>query len=125
MTGVGYDQLQTIIDSADRSLPVCEFREQYFEDVGQYTDAYTPESGIDGYGRWQHVIIPFKFNDESVLYFDPYIQFFHDLDTLDESGAMDVPFSAFNEWWSRPEKRWALWVEPMEQQTLTADFGET
>lgn len=108
MTGVDYDQLQTIIDSEDRSLPVCEFHEQYFEDVGQFTDEYTPEPGLDGFGRWQHVIIPFKFNEETVLYFDPYIQFFHNLDTLDETGAMNVPFSAFNEWWSRPEKRWAL-----------------
>lgn len=124
MTGVGYDQLQTIIDSEDRSLPVCEFHEQYFEDIGQHTDEYTPEPGIDGFGRWQHVVIPFKFNTDTVLYFDPFIQFFHNLDTLDESGAMNVPIQSFNEWWSRPEKRWALWVEPMEQQTLAAAFGD-
>lgn len=124
MTGVKYDQLQTIINSEDRSLPVCEFHEQYFEDISQHTDEYTPEPGIDGFGRWPHVVIPFKFNSDTVLYFDPYIQFFHDLDTLDESGAMSVPGQSFHEWWSRPEKRWALWVEPMEQQTLTAAFGD-
>lgn len=79
---------------------------------------------MDGFGSWKHVIIPFKFNDNSVLYFDPYIQFYNDLDALDESGALQVPIQAFNEWWSRPEKRWALWAEPMEQQTLTSDFGD-
>lgn len=123
MTGVDYDQLQTIIDSEDRSLPVCEFHSQYFEDIGQHTDGYTPEPGMDGFGRWQHVVIPFKFNDDTVLYFDPFIQFYHDLDTLEESGAMEVPIRAFNEWWSRPEKRWALWIEPMEQRTLESAFG--
>lgn len=123
MTGVGYDQLQTIIDSENRSLPVYEFHEQYFEDVDHHTDDYTPEPGMDGFGRWKHVVIPFTFNDNDALYFDPYLQFFHDLDTLDESGAMNVPIQAFNEWWSRPEKRWALWVEPMEQQTLTSAVG--
>lgn len=125
MTGVSYSELQTIIESDDRSLPVCELHQQYFEDIGRFTDAYTPEPGIDGYGGWQHVVIPFKFNDESVLYFDPYIHFFHNLDTIDESGAMEVPYGPFNEWWSRPEKRWALWVEPAEQQTLSANFGDT
>lgn len=120
MTGAGYDQLETIIDSENRSLPVCEFHEQYFEDIGQHTDGYTPEPGMDGFGRWRHVVIPFKFNDDTVLYFDPYIQFFHNLNTISESGAMNVPIQAFNEWWTRPEKRWALWVEPMEQQTLAA-----
>ena len=120
MTGVGYDQLQSIIESDNRSLPVCEFHEQYFEDIGQHTDEYTPEPGLDGFGRWKHVIVPFKINTDTVLYFDPYIQFFHDIDTLDESGAMNVPINSFNEWWSRPEKRWALWVEPMKQQTLTS-----
>ncbi len=123
MTGVGYDQLQSIIESEDRSLPVCELHEQYFEDIGQYTDAYTPEPGMDGFGRWPHVVIPFKFNDNTVLYFDPYIHFFHDLNTLDDSGAIDVPFQPFNEWWARPNKRWALWVEPMEQQTLAGAFN--
>lgn len=124
MTGVGYDQLQTIIESDDRSLPLCEFHEQYFEDVGQHTDEYTPEPGLDGYGRWKHIIVPFKINTDTVLYFDPYIQFFHNLDDLDESGAMNVPINSFNEWWSRPEKRWTLWIEPMKQQTLTSALGD-
>lgn len=123
MTGVDYDQLQTIIDSEDRSFPVCELHEQYFEDIGQHTEVYTPEPGIDGFGRWPHVVIPFKFNSDNVLYFDPYIQFFHDLEDLEESGALDVPIQTFNEWWSKPEKRWALWAEPMKQQTLNAGWG--
>jgi len=124
MTGMGYDQLQTVIESDDRSLPLCEFDEQYFEDIGQHTDDYTPEPGLDGFGRWKHIVVPFKINDNNVLYFDPYIQFFHDLDDIDESGAMNVPIQSFNEWWSRPEKRWALWLEPSKQQTLSAAFGD-
>lgn len=128
MTGMGYEQLNTIIDDDQRSLPICELHMQYFEDIGQYTERYTPEPGLDGYGRWPHVVIPFKFNDETVLFFDPYIQFFHDLDDIDESGALNVPLRAFNEWWTRPEKRWTLWAEPMEQlpmqqQTLDEAFG--
>lgn len=124
MTGAGYDQLQTIIESDDRSLPLCEFHEQYFEDIGQHTEGYTPEPGLDGFGRWKHVTVPFKINDNTVLYFDPYIQFFHELGDLDESGAMNVPIQSFNEWWSRPEKRWALWLEPSKQQTLSAALGD-
>ncbi len=125
MTGVAYDQLQTIIESDDRSLPLCELHEQYFEDIRQHTDSYTPEPGLDGFGRWKHIVIPFKINDNTVLYFDPYIQFFHNdnLDDINEYGAMNVPIQAFNEWWSRPEKRWALWLEPSKQQTLSAAFG--
>ncbi|MFC6720702.1 hypothetical protein [Halobacteriaceae bacterium SHR40] len=46
MTGVGYEQLQTIIESDDRSLPICEFHEQYFEDISQHTNEYTPEPGL-------------------------------------------------------------------------------
>lgn len=124
MTGVGYDQLQTIIESDDRSLPICEFHEQYFEDIDQHTDEYSPEPGLDGFGRWKHTVVPFKVNDNNVLYFDPYIQFFHNLDELEESGAMNVPVQSFNEWWTRPEKRWALWLEPSKQQTLSAAFGD-
>lgn len=124
MTGVDYDQLSTIIDSEDRSLPLCEFHEQYFKDLSHHTDKYTPESGLDGFGRWRHVVVPFKVNSDTILYFDPYIQFFHDLNDLDEVGGIEVPFHAFNEWWARPEKRWALWVEPMKQQTLTAAVGD-
>jgi len=124
MTGVGYDQLQAIIDSDDRSLPICEFHEQYFEDVSQHTESYTPERGLDGFGRWKHVVVPFKINDDTVLYFDPYIQFFNNLDDIDELGAMNVPIQLFDEWWSRPEKRWALWLEPSKQQTLSAAFED-
>lgn len=124
MTGMDYDQLQTIIESEDRSLPLCEFHEQYFEDIPQHTDGYTPEPGLDKFGRWKHVIVPFKINDNTVLYFDPYIQFYHNLDDIDESGALNVPIQSFNEWWSRPEKRWALWFEPSKQQTLSAAIGE-
>jgi hypothetical protein len=37
---------------------------------------------------------------------------------------MNVPIKSFNEWWSRPEKRWALWLEPSKQQTLSAAFRD-
>lgn len=123
MVGVDYDQLQTIIDSNDRSLPICELHHQYFEDVDPGEDTYTPEPGIDGFGRYPHVVVPFKINDDDVLYFDPYIQFYHNLSDLDESGALVEPITAFNEWWTRPEKRWTLWVEPMKQQTLSASIS--
>lgn len=123
MIGSDFEQLQQIIESDHRSFPVCELHKSYFEDIEKDDDVgYTPEPGMDGYGNWPHVVIPFKVNDDEVLYFDPFIQFFHNLDTIDESGAMKRPIRAFNEWWSRPEKRWTLWVEPTKQQTLTASF---
>lgn len=122
MIGSDFGQLQKIIDSEKRSLPICELHESYFEAVESNNSGYNPEPGRDGYGNWQHVVIPFKVNDENVLYFDPFLQFFHNLDDLDESGAMVQPITAFNEWWSRPEKRWTLWIEPVKQQTLSASF---
>lgn len=119
MVGVDFEQLQQIITSEDRSLPICELHESYFESIRSEDRGYVPEAGRDGYGGWQHVVIPFKINDENVLYFDPFVQFFHNIDELDDSGAMTQPIKAFNEWWSRPEKRWTLWVEQSEQKTLS------
>ena len=123
MSGVDYSQLKKIIELDKYSLPICELHEQYFEDIGQYTDQYVVEHGIDGSGRWKHTVIPFKFNDTKVLYFDPYISFFEDPRNLDDAGGLEVPIRVFREWWNRPTKRWAMWFEPKEQSTIQ-DFTQ-
>lgn len=116
MVGVDIDQLQTVIESEDRSLPICELHSEYFDDVDQ---GYSPEPGRDEYGRFNHVVIPMATNDESILFYDPFVHFFAAID--DSTGvAMERSMTEFYEWWSRPEKRWTLWVEPMSQQTLSA-----
>jgi len=118
MTGIGHEQLQMIMDSDDRSLPICELHSKYFEEIHDYIDSYVPEPGVDGFGRWPHTVTPLKFNDKDVLYHDPYLQFFRDAHLSKELGAIELPIRVFNEWWSRPEKRWTLWIEPMDQMTL-------
>lgn len=122
MSGLDYDQLETIIASDDYSLPICELHQRYFKDISQYTNKYVPELGIDGTGKWKHTVIPFKINDAEVLYFDPYILFFNGQDSKDKKG-IEVPANVFNEWWERPVKRWAMWFEPKPQHTLL-DYTE-
>lgn len=106
------EQLQKIANSSDTSLPVCELDSEYFEYVDH---GYNPEQGRDRYGRFQHVVIPMSFNDDTILYYDPYLHFFPN---SDEDMEMELPYDIFYELWNRPEKRWTLWARPKVQQTL-------
>lgn len=112
------DQLQNIAESESTSLPVCEVDAEYFEYVEH---GYEPEQGIDRYGRFHHVIIPVAFNDSTILYYDPYINFFAD---LGDGLEMELPYETFYELWNRPEKRWTLWIREQVQKTLTASTRE-
>jgi len=118
--GVEFDELREIIERDDRSLPICELHASYFEELRSQDIGYVPEPGRDDYGRWPHVVIPMAINHDTVLYFDPFVHFFHDLADLEESGALVQPIATFSEWWTRPEKRWTLWFEQTGQQTLSA-----
>jgi hypothetical protein len=115
MVGVGMDQLETIIESGDRSLPVCDVDSSYFELIEH---GYSPEQGRDGY-QFNHVVIPFALNEETILMYDPYMNFFNSSANSSNTG-IELTFNQFYEKWSRPQKRWTFWLEPMKQQTLTA-----
>ena len=115
MTATDFDQLRTIIDSSGRSFPICDLDPSYFEAVDH---GYNPEAGRDGYGGFSHVVVPFALNEESILFYDPYIHFFNDSGSGEFSG-MEYSTNNFYEWWSRPPKRWTFWIEQSKQQTLT------
>ncbi|MDZ7731609.1 MAG: hypothetical protein U5K37_12905 [Natrialbaceae archaeon] len=117
MTGTSIEELAGIIDDQSASLPCCDLDPEYFATVDR---GYAVESGVDRYGRWPHTVIPFAVNDSSVLYFDPFLEFFADdseslemeldQDTLSGSSSGHVPRSDGHS------------VEPEEQSTLSA-FG--
>ena len=108
------DDLQAIIDEHERSLPLVELDAAYFESV----DGYDVRGGSDGY-QWNHIVIPFAVNDETVLFYDPFEQIFQ------RSGRIDSPPSErskteFYEWWSSASSRWTMWLEREDQQVLTS-----
>lgn len=124
MSGMDYKQLETVISSDDYSFPICELHEQYFEDIGQHTDQYVAEKGIDGWGRWKHTVIPFDLNESRIVYYDTYAAFFNNTEKVDNAGIIEVPIEVFNEWWARPVKRWAMWFEPSVQTRISDYVGE-
>lgn len=70
--GTSFEDLQAIIDDNDRSLPIVELDSAYFDSV----DDYDPRAGVDGY-QWDHIVIPFAVNEETVLFYDPYGEIFN------------------------------------------------
>lgn len=116
--GTSLDDLDAIIEDGDRSLPIVELDDAYFDSI----DGYNPRPGIDGY-QWTHVVIPFKVNTDKVLFYDPYEKIFA------RSGRIDIPptersQTEFYEWWSTPDTRWTMWIEQRDQQTLTSSRFE-
>ncbi|MUV61742.1 hypothetical protein [Halobacterium sp. CBA1126] len=106
-------ELNSIIEDELASYPIVEFDSRYFE----WVDGYDADAGI--YGRKQpHTVVPFAFNDETVLIFDPYEDFYL-ADPEVGTAPKEVPQPLFYEWWSgESAPRWSLCVEQMEQHTL-------
>lgn len=108
------DDIQAIIDDQERSLPLVELDAAYFESV----DGYDARAGGDGY-QWNHIVVPFAVNDETVLFYDPFEEIFQ------RSSRIDAPptersKTQFYEWWSTASSRWAMWLQREDQQVLTS-----
>lgn len=112
--GTSFDDLQAIIDDNDRSLPIVELDAAYFESV----DGYDPRGGIDGY-QWDHVVLPFTVNDETVLFYDPFEEIFQRSTRID-SPPTERSKTQFYEWWSNASSRWTMWLQRRDQQVLTS-----
>lgn len=112
--GTSFDDLQAIIDDNDRSLPIVELDAAYFDSV----DGYDPRGGVDGY-QWDHVVIPFTVNDETVLFYDPFEQIFQRSTRID-SPPTERSKTKFYEWWTAASSRWTMWLQRRHQQVLTS-----
>lgn len=112
--GTSFDDLQAIIEDNERSLPIVELDEAYFDSV----DGYDPRSGIDGY-QWSHVVIPFTVNDETVLFYDPFEEIFQRSTRVD-SPPTERSKTQFYEWWTNASSRWTMWLQRSDQQVLTS-----
>lgn len=107
------DGLQTLLTDDDSSYPIVELDPRYIE----WNDEYEGQPGMYG-NRMPHTVVPFAFNDQTVLIFDP-IQDFYLPDQADTAEAIEVPQPLFYEWWKgEASPKWALWIEEQEQQTL-------
>lgn len=114
-SGLDFNRLEALIQNEEWSLPICELHSRYFDDIRELNNGYTPEGGRDQYGRYLHTVIPFKHNSTNILFFDPFLDWFS-MD--DDAQGFEVQTSLFYEWWSRPEKRWTMWIEPTDQASL-------
>lgn len=112
--GTSFNDLQAIIDDNDRSLPIIELDSAYFDSV----NGYDPRGGIDGY-QWDHVIVPFKVNDETVLFYDPFEEIFQRSTRID-SVPSERSKTQFYEWWTAASSRWTMWLQRRDQQVLTS-----
>lgn len=109
-----YDRVQQIIDNDDTSLPIVELAPRYFEEVENYRVQGEPEAS--------HTVIVFKVNDNQVLYYDPYENFFERSSRIDEA-PYKWPKTDFYELWSGDwEERWTFWIEKKDQ-SLLSQFG--
>lgn len=110
------DDLEELIHDQATSYPIVELDERYLGWVNE-VDGFHADVG--SYGRTEpHTVIPFAFNDETVMIFDPFESFY--LPSPGESAPpKQVPQPLFYEWWSgESTPRWTLWIEPPSQQTL-------
>lgn len=114
MLNTSFDDLKAIIEGDDRSLPIVELDEAYFDSV----EEYNPRRGVDGY-QWDHVVIPFAVNDETVLFYDPFEEIFQRSSRVDSPPA-ERSRTEFYEWWTAASSRWTMWLESRDQQTLTS-----
>lgn len=107
------EDLEDIIIEDNASYPLVEFDSRYFD----WVDGYDADGGM--YGQTQpHTVVPFGFNEETVLIFDPFEDFY-----LPPSGGgtppKKVPQPLFYEWWKgESTPGWTLWVQEREQHKL-------
>lgn len=106
-----YERLQQIIDDDNTSLPIVELDSLYFEEVESYRVQGEPES--------THTVIVFKVNDNKVLYYDPYENFFERSSRINEAPYMWDKTSFYELWSGEREERWTFWLEKKEQSLLS------
>lgn len=111
--GTSFQDLEAIIRADERSLPIVELDSAYFDSV----DGYNPRGGSDGY-QWNHTVIPFAVNDETVLFYDPYEQIFQRSSNID-APPTERSKTQFYEWWTAAASRWTMWIQLRDQQILT------
>lgn len=111
--GITFQDLEAIIVDDERSLPIVELDSAYFDSV----DNYKPRGGIDSY-QWNHIVIPFTVNDETVLFYDPFEQIFQRSSNID-APPTERPKTQFYEWWTAAGTRWTMWIQRRDQQMLT------
>jgi hypothetical protein len=119
-TGLDLADLEAILQEESSSYPVVELDPQYFE----HAEGYTVQTGQFAKAL-PHTVIPYRFNSEVVLYFDPYEDFYA---ADPDSGAppREMTQVQFYELWSgKAEPQWTLWVERSEQQTFEEYTEET
>lgn len=114
VSGIGIEDLQAVILDDDRSYPIVDVHESYFETVVDYD----PRPGGDGF-QWSHVIVPFTVNHKEILFYDPYEEIFQ-RSTRVNAPPVEMSQSQFFELWSAPETRWTMWVQREGQRTLTS-----
>lgn len=111
--GLNLDDLEQIISNDSASYPIVEFDSRY----QGWVDGYDVEAGMEGRAQ-PHTVIPFAFNSESVLIFDPYESFYTSTPT-EPTPPHEIPQPLFIEWWSGESvPRWTMWIEQATQQTL-------
>lgn len=102
------DELRSVIDDEDTSLPIVELDPEYFERVNEVVDGYDAQP--DPRGELSHTVIPFKVNSEEVLYYDPY-ETYHEKKPGVEDAPYRWPLMDFYDLWSGDyEERWTLWL---------------
>jgi hypothetical protein len=105
------ERLKAIIENDDASLPIVELDPDYFKNVEGYRVQEAEQMP-------SHTVIVFHVNDDEVLYYDPYENFFENSSRINES-PYTWPKTGFYELWSgRYEERWTLWIDRSEQPTL-------
>ncbi|MDV7351284.1 hypothetical protein R3751_16080 [Halorubrum distributum] len=107
------DELDEIIQDPSCSYPIVELDSRYLD----WVDAYEVQAGMSGTLQ-PHTVVPFGFNDESILLFDPMLEYHLDPERASSNG-IEIPKPLFYEYWSGESvPRWTLWIEQQEQQTF-------
>lgn len=105
------DALHTIIEDEQSSLPIVELDPDYFREVEGYRvqeSEHLPS----------HVVIVFKVNDDEVLYYDPYENFFERSSRIEEAPRTWSKTGFFELWSGRYDQRWSLWIDRREEPSL-------
>lgn len=121
--GLSMQYIEDIITNDDGSYPVVELDERYQKWVTDQDDYYDSLPGTYG-NRMPHTVVPFGFNDETVLLFDPFEDYYLP-ERQDAAIAIEPPQPLFYEWWSgESTPQWTLWCERREQETFER-YSET
>lgn len=109
-----YQSVDNIISDSDLSYPICDFHQDYLTSDFVPDSLYTVDPGRDGI-EYTHVVIPLYINKDEVLFYDPLMHYFNDIEVLTESEAIRMDQELFWEFWSKPPKRWTMWLEPQDR----------